>query len=454
MERDLTLDELARRTGEDARTLADWRSRGLIGLEHDQLHGHEDIERVRVIRLLVSRGIPIDDVVRSFHEGSLGMRMAAYLDMLFPGEGRPAYSLEEAAERLGMEPASLGRIWENMFAGTQDQFFTEDDLQGLALANAAMQAGLPEEALNQLMRTWTETLGRAADAASRMVHFYVHEQGERNTHTGLTEFNELSPLLEPSILYFLRKGLLRAVPGDFVLHVEEECGRRPRSDVPGQLQSAIAFVDLAGFTGLTEAMGDVRAAAVLKRYGELVWDAVGHHGGQVTKQLGDGFMVLFHHPRNAVRCMLEIERRVAAENQFPACRAGIHWGSVLYREGDYVGTAVNLSARIASVALRHQVLLSDEARREIGDLPGVSFRRMAGKGVEVKGIASGLTLFAAQLADAADCDKAVDPVCGMELGEGEIAARVTLDGLERAFCSQNCLRRFVADPDAYAPGRR
>ena len=127
---------------------------------------------------------------------------------------------------------------------------------------------------------------------------------------------------------------------------------------------------------------------------------------------------------------------------------------MLYREGDYVGTAVNLSARIASVALRHQVLLSDEARREIGDLPGVSFRRMAGKGVEVKGIASGLTLFAAQLADAADCDKSVDPVCGMELGEGEVAARVALDGLERAFCSQNCLRRFVADPDAYAPGRR
>ena len=43
----------------------------------------------------------------------------------------------------------------------------------------------------------------------------------------------------------------------------------------------------------------------------------------------------------------------------------------------------------------------------------------------------------------------VDPVCGMELGVGEVAARLSFKGRERVFCSQECLQRFVAEPERY-----
>jgi YHS domain-containing protein len=45
--------------------------------------------------------------------------------------------------------------------------------------------------------------------------------------------------------------------------------------------------------------------------------------------------------------------------------------------------------------------------------------------------------------------KAIDPVCGMELGPGEAAARLAIEGGERFFCSDGCLRQFVAAPECY-----
>ena len=41
------------------------------------------------------------------------------------------------------------------------------------------------------------------------------------------------------------------------------------------------------------------------------------------------------------------------------------------------------------------------------------------------------------------------PVCGMELDAAEVAARLSLEGRERVFCSQRCLQRFVATPERY-----
>jgi YHS domain-containing protein len=43
----------------------------------------------------------------------------------------------------------------------------------------------------------------------------------------------------------------------------------------------------------------------------------------------------------------------------------------------------------------------------------------------------------------------IDPVCGMELDPAEVAARLSLDGQEQVFCSQQCLQRFVATPERY-----
>jgi len=76
------------------------------------------------------------------------------------------------------------------------------------------------------------------------------------------------------------------------MHVQERAGLREGAEVPGQLQTAIVFVDLAGFTSLADAMGDHMAAQLLERLSHIVRDAVGRWEGHVVKQIGDAFMLV------------------------------------------------------------------------------------------------------------------------------------------------------------------
>jgi adenylate cyclase len=167
----------------------------------------------------------------------------------------------------------------------------------------------------------------------------------------------------------------------------------------------------------------------------------------VVKQIGDAFMLVFTEVRSAVACALEIEGRTAEEPQFPALRSGIHWGLVLYREGDYVGSNVNIASRLAAEAERHQVLVTAEVSREARGLAEVEFVPLGKR--QLKGVGDELELFEARPRAVPATAKAVDPVCGMELSPAEVAARLALEGKDRVFCSEECLRRFVATPERY-----
>jgi YHS domain-containing protein len=165
-------------------------------------------------------------------------------------------------------------------------------------------------------------------------------------------------------------------------------------------------------------------------------------------------MLVFPEPRSAVACALEIEARTVREPQFPAARSGVHWGTVLYREGDYVGSNVNIASRVAGEAQRHKVLVTEAVRNEIKELPEVEFVRLGKR--RLKGLADELALFEARPSSPEAREKVIDPVCGMELGPGEIAARLSIEGPstgsgEQAFCSDECLRRYVVSPEKYSP---
>jgi class 3 adenylate cyclase/YHS domain-containing protein len=152
-------------------------------------------------------------------------------------------------------------------------------------------------------------------------------------------------------------------------------------------------------------------------------------------------MLVFSEPRAAVACALEIEERTTHEAQFPAVRGGIHCGPVLYREGGYVGSNVNIAARVAGEAHRHQILVTAAVRKEAGALPEVDFTPIGKR--QLKGLVGEFELFEARTRDAQRTETVVDPVCGMELTRSGVAARLSLEGSERSFCSESCLRIFV-----------
>jgi hypothetical protein len=83
----------------------------------------------------------------------------------------------------------------------------------------------------------------------------LHDQPEQAMDQLTATFSKIEPLVEPALLYFFRKGAMKAVWEDMLMHLEEEAGLAEKGDTPGQIRRAVMFVDLASFTPLAEAMG-------------------------------------------------------------------------------------------------------------------------------------------------------------------------------------------------------
>src|SRR5439155_8968691 len=137
-------------------------------------------------------------------------------------------------------------------------------------------------------------------------------------------------------------------------------------------------------------------------------------------QIGDEFMLVFPDGRSAANCGLAIQEAAAAEPRFPALRIGSHVGSVLFREGDYLGTAVNTAARVAASATRHQFLVTDAVR---GQLDDAVVEVVAVGPRALKGLSEEVELFELRRPGPRRA-REVDPVCGMELDEPSAEAQL------------------------------
>ena len=448
--RPITFEELARFTGEKPERLEKWWAAGLIGSGEGL--NTDDMGRARLVHELLHYGHSLDEIAQAFSKRDSVLQY--YLEGMADHLARPMYTVQDAAEMIGLDLDTLRLIVDSTGMSEGGEMLDDDDLDCLRSAKVALDAGYPREALVQVLRVYAEVMHRAAEVSQRASHFYVHQPTQRKLEDQdamdrlLKTFSKVEPLVEPSLLYFFRKGAFTAAWEDILMHLEEEAGLEEKHDVPGQIRRAIMFVDLASFTPLAEAMGDVRAALVLDRFAEIVRRAVQSCHGRIVKQIGDGFMIVFPECFSAVACGLMLEGRSSTEPQFPAIRLGMHWGPLLYREGDYVGSNVNIAARLADEAQRHQFLVTDEVRRRAKAYEEAEFLRLGRR--RLKGLASEIEIFEVKASEPADIDRVADPVCGMELGPREVAARLAWEGRDHAFCSDDCLRKFVRSPEKYA----
>ncbi len=447
--RSLTAEQLADYTGEKPEKLGQWRDAGILGSVSDDMYTTNDVGRARLVHELLHYGHTLDEIAEAFRQPDAVLQL--FLEGMSQQLTRPMYSVPESAEIVGMDLGELRRIVEATGMCEGGDMLDEDDLMALRSCKAAIDAGYPPDALLQILRVYADAMRRAAEVSQRTSHFYLHQplhdQPEQAMGQLTETFSKIEPLVEPALLYFFRKGAMKAVWEDMLMHLEEEAGLAEKGDTPGQIRRAVMFVDLASFTPLAEAMGDLRAAAVLDRFAQMVRKAVQRCHGRIVKQIGDGFMIVFPECYSAVSCGLELEHESSREPQFPAVRIGLHWGPLLYREGDYVGSNVNIAARLADEAHRHQFIVTDEVRRRAKAYEGVEFVRIGRR--RLKGLAAEVELFEAKTANPEALDRVIDPVCGMEMGPLEVAARLSWEDREHSFCAEDCLKKFVKSPKSY-----
>jgi adenylate cyclase len=152
---------------------------------------------------------------------------------------------------------------------------------------------------------------------------------------------------------------------------------------------AVVFVDLSGYTRLTEERGDemaVRAAASLQQRAEEV---ARDHGGRLVKLLGDGAMLHFRDPRRAVQAARVLVASLGADLGLQA-RAGVAAGPVIERDRDLFGRTVNLASRIVGTAGPGEVIVSEAVANVVEDA-GLEFEALGP--ASLKGFTDAAPLF-------------------------------------------------------------
>src|SRR4051812_28503853 len=210
--------------------------------------------------------------------------------------------------------------------------------------------------------------------------------------------------------------------------------------------ATVAFVDLAGFSAITDVYGDASAIAVLGRFEQLVREALGELGPPI-KWIGDEAMFGFPDPATALQVLGRLLPACRSEPRIPLTRTGLNHGPVLRRANDFFGSTVNIAARIAAFASPGQ-LLATRAVAEIATASGIVARDI-GK-VALRSIADHASLYCIELAPAFD-PAWIDPVCKMHAPYATYR-RTTPTG--PWFCSELCADAYRRSPQTYHGGSK
>jgi adenylate cyclase len=130
----------------------------------------------------------------------------------------------------------------------------------------------------------------------------------------------------------------------------------------GDLEMALLFTDLVGFSSWALHAGDAAVLELLRQVGTDVEAVIARHDGRIVKRLGDGLMATFLSAEEAVEAALDAQdavRGIQVDGHVPRMRAGVHWGRPRKLGGDLLGVDVNVAARVAARAKAGQVLVSD-----------------------------------------------------------------------------------------------
>jgi adenylate cyclase len=350
---EVTAADVARRIDVPPATLRRWVRSGLIPLSNGTWTDAA-IAQARIVARLRERGHTMGQIRAAAESGRLAY---GYLEQLFPGGDGP-HSLRDAAERTGLEPGLIQRMWSSLgFPAASRHGFTDEDLELLEYAASVLQTGFPLVAFLQLIRVYGQALAQIADAEVKLFHLYVHEPLMRDGVPGLEMAEEMEtlaadllPLAAPVMDGVHRRLLRHFVQQDVVGHMEAE------GDFDlGRLRVGIAFADLAGYTRLTEEAGEEQAVDVVERFVAGV-EATLPEDARVIKTIGDEVMIVGSDPSALADWAVGFQLLYGERRPLP--RIGIHAGGALYRDGDYYGRAVNLASRVGARAAGGEVLVT------------------------------------------------------------------------------------------------
>ena len=371
----MTLKQAAAQAGVAPGTLSRWARTGVIpGFDGDGPDWPAPaVAHARIVARLRARGHSLESIRRASEDGRLAF---GYVEDLFD-ERDGEFTVDEAAETTGLEPALIERIWASLGLPHDDlDRMTAEDLDALTRIAAALDSGYPLVAVLQLTRVYGQTLSRIADAETRLFHTYVHEPLMRRGVPSLEMAEqmeglagELVPLTSPLMDYVHRRFLRHYVEQDVVGHMEMDLDGDAQL---GRMRVVICFADLAGYTRFTEREGEEQALSYVERFIDAVAETL-PDDARIVKTIGDEVMVVGQDVAAMVDWAVGFQR---LWDERPAPRIGVHAGHAIYRDGDYFGLDVNLAARVVARARGKEVIVTDAVQDRVRGRDHLAFENI------------------------------------------------------------------------------
>ncbi len=208
----------------------------------------------------------------------------------------------------------------------------------------------------------------------------------------------------------INSSLERFVPREFLAFLKKRTIEEIELGDSSAQDMAVMFVDVRAFSRIAESSTPQETFAFINEYLAHVGPAVRAHGGFIDTYLGDGFMALFPDGAEAaVRCALDVQRRVAEYNGERLQRGagpmrvgiGIHAGQLMLgtigesmrMDGTVISDAVNIASRLEGVSKEYGISIA-ASERILADLPDPTLYRMRFIGkIRVKGKLQPVSVF-------------------------------------------------------------
>jgi class 3 adenylate cyclase len=356
--------------------------------------GAGDAARLRFLKAWDAAGLSVETIGDLITRGELPFsfmdapmmgaqpRLPSTYQEFCTQRGIPVSMVQQLHDALGFSPPAAS------------DHVREDDLVVIELFQQFVAVGAEEAAILRLLRTYADALRRLTQAEAELYEAHIEEPQRQ---AGATEQDlldqsgvagvQLVPLLQQALVAVYRRHRQHVWLDHSIGHLErilEANGLHQRLEAP----PCVCFVDLTGYTRLTEEQGDAAAAELAGRLAALVEGISRRHGGRPVRWLGDGGMLVFREPAAAVAAATDMVAE-ATHRGLPPTHIGIHAGPVVFQDGDIYGSTVNIAARLSARAGSGEILVSKPVADRIPQ-PG----RLEPVGaVELKGVAQPLQVW-------------------------------------------------------------
>ena len=393
---ELTIEDVAGRAGVDVGYVRRLSDLGALGPEGNG-YRERDVHVTALLHMWEDAGLTAESILAATEGGELS------LDFLeSPGWELPP-RLDRTYRQLAEErdlPVELLQTIQRAIGFVPpepDELAKPDDVVIADLARILIDIGGSQDAIRRLFRVYADNLRRLALAEADL---YV-EQIERPSRSAGTSEPELmrrgagvgrdmAPLVRTTLAAIYERHR-QHVWAQHSIETAELALERAGLYQRAERTPTICFVDLTGYTRLTEEQGDEAAARLASRLSTLVDGVALRHGGRPVRWLGDGGMFLFPDATVAVRAALEMSEGAPAAG-LPTTHIGIHSGPVVSQDGDVYGRTVNIASRIADLAEAGDVLTTEETMRQV-DAADVDWTLVGP--AELQGVATPVTLYRA-----------------------------------------------------------